>query len=334
MHTWGPRLLVLLCAFPLGQAWADTPAEEGKRAFSAGVTLLQDPDGARYDEALAQFRRAYELTKSWKVLGNLGLCLMKLERDGEAITTYEKYIAEGKTDISADERQQIERDLNLIRAQTVRVRLEHDGSLVSIVDERTTARGTKVRNTYTSSGPSLELSMHAGEHLMVAKSSRGEESRWETTLSPAGSSTHKFTFGAPASDSSRSAAADKPATASSGGSSLMPIGFAVGGAGVVALGIGTVFALQRSSKLNERDGVCPAAVNCTDAEIAQNASLSDDARSAARIATIGFAAGGVLVATGVVLVVMGNQSPSARTGIYIAPTVSHADRGITLGGSF
>ena len=43
---------------------------EGRKAFSAGVILLQDPDGAKYDEALVQFKRAYELVGSWKVLGN------------------------------------------------------------------------------------------------------------------------------------------------------------------------------------------------------------------------------------------------------------------------
>jgi len=51
---------------------ASAPAEEGKRAFAVGVALLQDPEGAKYEEAAAQFHRAYELTKSWKVLGTSG----------------------------------------------------------------------------------------------------------------------------------------------------------------------------------------------------------------------------------------------------------------------
>src|SRR6476646_5802305 len=92
-------------------AHAADPARdaEGRKAFSAGVILLQDPDGAKYDEALVQFRRAYELVGSWKVLGNLGLCALKLERDGEAIDAYEKYLASGGKDIDAQERAQVER---------------------------------------------------------------------------------------------------------------------------------------------------------------------------------------------------------------------------------
>src|SRR5215470_8386310 len=88
-----------------------TPLEEAKRAFSAGVILLKDPDGAKYEDALVQFNKAYRLSGSWKALGNVALCSMKLERDGEAIAAYEKYLVQGGKEVDADERAQIERDL-------------------------------------------------------------------------------------------------------------------------------------------------------------------------------------------------------------------------------
>src|SRR5215470_10538239 len=84
-----------------GCAWGADAAqrEEVKRAFAAGVILLKDPDGAKYEEALAQFNKAYRLTGSWKALGNVALCSMKLERDGEAVAAYEKYLTEGAKEI-------------------------------------------------------------------------------------------------------------------------------------------------------------------------------------------------------------------------------------------
>jgi hypothetical protein len=141
-----------ICAVTLvaGGGWAaDTPsAAEGKRAFTAGVNLLQDPDGAKYEEALLQFRKAYELLGSWKVLGNVGICSLKLERDGEAIDAFEKYLAGGKGEIEKGERAQVERDLVTLKASVAHVHLEFPSPGVTVVDQRDTNRGQRVVNEY------------------------------------------------------------------------------------------------------------------------------------------------------------------------------------------
>jgi hypothetical protein len=64
---WGGRLAFVAWMFTTGLARGEgaAGAEEGKRAFAAGVILLQDPDGAKYEEAIVQFHRAYELVGSW-----------------------------------------------------------------------------------------------------------------------------------------------------------------------------------------------------------------------------------------------------------------------------
>src|SRR6185436_247662 len=105
-------------------------------------------DGAKYEEANIQFHRAYELVGSWKILGNIGLCALKLERDGEAIDAYEKYLEQGKKDILPDERSQVERDLVALRAQVSRATLQLPGAGGSIIDLRVDARGTKIINRY------------------------------------------------------------------------------------------------------------------------------------------------------------------------------------------
>ncbi len=53
--------------------------DEARNHFNAGVNLIQDPDGPRYEEAYREFKAAYAAAPSWKILGNLGIAAMKLE---------------------------------------------------------------------------------------------------------------------------------------------------------------------------------------------------------------------------------------------------------------
>ena len=83
---------LLLAHVPAASAQPKKPAptvsDAAKKHFQAGVDLLTDPDGARYEEALREFRAAYADSPSWKILSNLGLSAMKLERNGEAIEVH------------------------------------------------------------------------------------------------------------------------------------------------------------------------------------------------------------------------------------------------------
>jgi Tfp pilus assembly protein PilF len=108
--------------------------DEARRHFGAGVALLDDRDGPRYEEAYLAFRAAYAAAPSPKILGNLGLCAMMLERDGEAIDAYERYLREVE-DIEPREREQIERDLETLRATAARLTVEAPAG-TTIVDRR------------------------------------------------------------------------------------------------------------------------------------------------------------------------------------------------------
>src|SRR5215475_15565235 len=80
--------------------------DSARQHFKTGVAYLKDPDGARYEEAYREFKAAYADSPSWKILGNLGITAMKLERDGEAIEAFEKYLASGGNQIELAERSQ------------------------------------------------------------------------------------------------------------------------------------------------------------------------------------------------------------------------------------
>jgi pimeloyl-ACP methyl ester carboxylesterase len=95
-------LFVVLAGSSLAHA-ADAISDEARTHFKAGVSLLQDPEGERVEEAYREFKAAYAISKSPKILGNMGFCAMRLERDGEAIEAYSQYLRE-VPDIDADER--------------------------------------------------------------------------------------------------------------------------------------------------------------------------------------------------------------------------------------
>jgi hypothetical protein len=101
------------------------------------------------------------------------------------------------------------------------------------------------------------------------------------------------------------------------GNAQRTIGFVVGGAGLVGFGIGTIFGITAMGKKSDVDDHCNGSV-CDPTGFA----AQDDARSAATVSTIGFVAGGLLLAGSVVLLV---TAPRSKTGtLEIQPTAGGA----------
>lgn len=104
-------------------ASSEAALNEARLHFSNGVELLQ-ASPPNYQDAYPQFLLAYEKTgQSWKVLGNLGLCALHLERDGEAIDYYRRYLDEGGDEIDPAERKAIEREILLIQGNQAQLKL-------------------------------------------------------------------------------------------------------------------------------------------------------------------------------------------------------------------
>src|SRR6187402_1666262 len=128
--------LVAVVLLVAGPARADDKiSEEAKGYFRNGVELIQGSP-PNYQDAYYQFRLAYEKSKSWKVLGNLGLCSFKLERDGEAIQYYSDYLKGGGKDIDPDERAALERDLLVLNGNSATVTLTSASADIDLADTR------------------------------------------------------------------------------------------------------------------------------------------------------------------------------------------------------
>jgi hypothetical protein len=176
-------------ATPAPATPADAAKEEARTHFKAGVILLQDPERPRYEEASTEFKRAYDLVHSPTILGNIGLCAMKLERDAEAIDAYTRYLAE-VNDLTPAERAQTERDLVTLKAGLARVTVESqpDGAIVR--DTRFPARGESVTNSYGPLQGKVELGLRRGHHVFKARYPDGAEATWEIDVN--GGESHVF----------------------------------------------------------------------------------------------------------------------------------------------
>ena len=89
-----------------------------------------------------------------------------------------------------------------------------------------------------------------------------------------------------------------------GDSPQATIGWVVGAAGLVGLGVGVGFGIRALAKKSAFDEQCPNAPSCSQVGL----TLRDEGITAGTVSTIGFIAGGVLAASGVVLVL---TAPSA-----------------------
>ncbi|MDB4934248.1 MAG: hypothetical protein JWP87_1220 [Labilithrix sp.] len=243
-------------ASPAGQPPKNNPAgisEEARTHFAAGVSLLQDPEGEKVEEAYREFKTAYDVSGSAKILGNMGFCAMRLERDGEAIEAYSRYLRE-VPDIDADERAQIVRDLQTLTVGVARLTIEVDKPGVRIIDVRIPVRGERVTNTYGPVTGKLDIGVRPGHHVITAKLPDHDDAMWEVDVFAASKDRNAFTM------RPRSVAVAGPSRSDGGGSNVGPwVVMGVGGAMILGGAITGVIALGKTSDISDKcpGDVCP-----------------------------------------------------------------------------
>jgi hypothetical protein len=332
MSTWSTGAQWLAVAALLAAASVAPGAHAGqdaaKRYFQNGVDLITAAQ-PNYQDAYYQFQLAYkESGSSWKVLGNLGLCALKLERDQEAVAYYEQYLREGGADIAAEERQAIEQDLLLLKGNLATVRITSPVQDLKIIDRR--AGSQAPAQSYTLQGGSLELQLRAGNHNITA-SSGNKRLSWDVVLEPKSVSAHVFDFDQPSDKDSASAAA--PAAPAAGGdagpskgSSLRIPAYVALGLGGAGIGLGGYFAWQSADYDTQAEAAfaCNRMPPCPVAQEREVRRLEGESGSAQTRAIVGFSVGGALAVTGVVLLIVGGPSSSdsaqqARLVPWIGP---------------
>jgi serine/threonine-protein kinase len=108
--------------------------------------------------------------------------------------------------------------------------------------------------------------------------------------------------------------------------------YALGGAGLAAIGVSTYLTISAKSKYN--DGLkdhCGGMTNGCD-DIGLRA--THDARSQANTATIVFIAGAAAIGGGVVLYLLAPKAEKPAEAMYVVPSVAPDAAGVVFGGSF
>jgi hypothetical protein len=292
----------VLLITPLARGADDAISEDARKHFKAGVSLLQDPDGARYEDAYREFEAAYAASPSPKMLGNLGYCALKLERDGEAISAYTRYLQE-VPDIDPAESAQIARDVATLRAGLVRVTVAIDATDATVVDKRLPARGESITNLYGPVSEKIEIGVRPGHHTIQVKAHGETTEPWEFDARPGATLSRVFTFKPAAAPARRSS------------SNVVPwVVTGIGGATLVAGGIVGAITLGKVNTISKNcpNNLCPPSYALVPAQ--------EDTRRFIRITDALLIGGGIVAATGLGLVIWGGGSETPRPPAAAATT--------------
>jgi hypothetical protein len=331
---------------PKGSAQAVEISEKARQLFRTGVTLLQDPDGERYEEAYQQFKAAYAESPSWKILGNLGYTAMKLERDGEAITAFRGYLEQGGKELSPAERAQFQSDLDTLSATTAVVTIRGLPAGTRVTDVRSPNQGSDVKNYYdVPEGGSLVLRVRAGVHRFTAQWGSQEPQTHELETSAGGA--HGVNFEATQPEPVRAepalpepvAPAPAPSTQSVSSSddgffrSPLPAYLSIG-VGAVGAGLGVVFLIQRSSATSDADSqyeACLESMSCTSADQRQMEDLDEKAATMGTLSVVSFGVGAIGLGAGAALLLMNgktDEGPARAAGVTVQPYATASELGL------
>jgi hypothetical protein len=316
-----PALSLAALVLAAAPARAETAQiEEARRHMKAGAALYNDPSGHKCEEALREFRKAYDLSRSLNALKGMAICNLELERDGDAIEQYTAYLAGKGSALEAGERAQVEADLSTLRAAVANVTISTDRDDVRVTDVRTPAKGYPIRNTYVIPAGGKRLGVHPGQHVLVASAPGQPDQTWSVEILNGGTYAHTFTFTPHGLDTA-------PATVRP-----VPAAVYVTAGLTVALAVPWVVFAVRAKQSNDAyqalNGKAPAA---------QLEEMRNDVKTGNLLADIFMGATAAsLTATAILFFTRPSRPapPAPRAGILVSPAVGVGGGGAVLNGWF
>ena len=307
------------------RAAAQALFEQGRSLMKAGKTA----------QACKKFEGAAQLSQTAGVRLNLSVCYEKLGRTASAYGRADEALTLAERAGDAAAAQSARKRLAALKPQL--------SYLTVKVPPASVVSGLSIRldnDPVPKAEWDTAVPVDPGPHVITAGAPGRLAWTQKKTLGGAGA---RIAFTIPTLEKAPTAAAPAPAAApasapgpspdqaeSSGGghSTQRTLALVAGGAGVVGMGVGTVFGVMMLSKKSAYKKRLDAAGHCADAECA---SLSHDAYSAGNVATVGWIAGGALVAAGVVLWL---TAPSAGRTVGVVPEVGVGTAKLSLGGTW
>ena len=257
--------------------------------FSEGRTLATAGNCA---EAIPKFQASQKLDPGVGTLLNLAECYEKVGRTASAWAEYREVISLARQAGSKDREELATQKSKALEPKLSRLAIKVTGDAAGVT---VTRDGEAVQAAELG----VAIPVDPGKHVIEA--------------SAPGKKTHSVTVEVGAESDSQvieipelvageagpgSGPGDEAKGATSYGSTQRTIGLVAGGLGIVGVAVGAVFGLQAGSKWDDAKSKCEDyPYDCGP----DGVELADEAKSSATISTIGFIAGGVLLAGGAAL---------------------------------
>jgi len=334
---WLHPLLVLGLVLAASAARAEDPKAQARAKLVEGSEKLKQGE---YTQALTLFKEAYALVPSPKIFYNFGIAYSNLGRATDAVEAFERFLDEA-TDASPETRANAERHKSELLPQigSVVVQCDVDGAEISI-DGRSKGVTPRKNPVRVDPGPhslvvekppatafTQRVVVGAGQHVVV-------DVHLDVQPPAPASAPVVVAPPLPPPPPVQPAAAAVPESAPMALKTKLAIG--LGAAGVLGLAFGTYEQLAASSKYDQFNNAMAPLPNPTgkcdaDSRViparggAQCASLLRDGDSASLRAKIGFAIGGALAVSSVVLYVLDRREQHESTAFLgCAPSGSGA----------
>ncbi len=99
----------------------DEAKDSKKEAREHYQKALDFFDDEVYDAALTEFKKAYELSPSFRLLYNLGVTSERLKDYAKGLEFYDRFIKEGGADVSPEQARQVKDQIGLLRGRVSKV---------------------------------------------------------------------------------------------------------------------------------------------------------------------------------------------------------------------
>jgi hypothetical protein len=303
-------LLVVALAAPARAETGSSNAAAAEALFAEGRRLA---NAGNYTDACPKFEASQKLDPGLGTLLNLADCYEKIGKTASAWAEYREAIPLARA-AGSSEREKLATDCSKAlesRLSTLTIRAMGGDNGDAALDVR--RDGVSVDSAQLG----VAIPVDPGWHEVTASSSG--QKPWSSKVQ-VGANGEKVVVEVPKlvpAEGSAAAALMAPPDQASGpkSSPQRPIAIAVGAVGVVGLGLGTFFGLSASSTWKDAKAACgDYPYECTQ----EGLDKQNSAQSKATISTVAFIAGGVALATGIVLFVTAG-SGKQETAIGIGP---------------
>ena len=337
-------LIGLLVALGSGHAAAQGSASDKASAEALFDSALKAMKEGRFAEACPKLENSQRIDPGVGTLLYLAECYEKVGRTASAWATFREAASEAEAS-GQTKRGKAARD----RIAKLEPQLAY--LTIEVAESTRTLPGLKVRRDGTDAGLGIigqpvpqdpgpvKVDVSAPEHEPFSVTIRVQPGAHQTVLIPSLATTDSgvpAAAAAPALTEQPQAQPPPPSQAtqpppapppepSHPGTTQRIVGVAVGGAGLVGIGLGTYFGLHAINKDKKADEKCSETI-CQEPADFDNA---DAAKKAATASTVSFIAGGALVAGGVLLYFL---APSKSSSVSLAPVVAPGYAGLSVGG--